>query len=690
MTKNHAEADRTRGLALGSVLALFFLLLELTKDCRDSQWSGLDATDWLRVAAGGVLYGAVLALLSTGAVFVLCKLARGAWRRDTCAAVSVIPAGGALWAFLSVFREFRPTFEDALVLLGLAGLAFALLVLPRFARMSFGEVCGAAAVSLAAGIAALAATGRLFLFDVQRAAYVAWLSIAWTGAAGLVSLAVWRGKGRLRWLHRPAHAVLALGAPLLAAHIYTDAAGTRDDRPNVVLVVADTLRADLMRLYGGPVPMPRIEALAERGAVFDRAYSLAPWTPPSMTGLFTSQYPPGLTPGAPAEAWLDQLWRYDVPRERQTPAEMLRERGYRTGAIQANALLTALDGMNEGFETRAFSHPMLLRPGGFFAHLPFLRDALASLCPLLAPVRPQDTSSALTRYAKAYINRHASEPFFLWVHYMDPHAPYDPPPEYRAAPGPWPFFHPFPGGERWDIPIVGRGFDVSEPDRAYVRCLYEGEMRHVDACIGDLLDCLDVADLRDCTYVCFLADHGEELWEHGEWGHGQSLFEELLHVPLVIVGPGVQPRRIAHPVSLIDVLPTLAELAGFDRDPSWCGTDLTPVLRDNAALPPDRPVFALATSNKAWPEPLQMVRLGSEKLIREAGSGLCRLYDLGEDPGETTDLADRRPERKKALEAFLLNWLDTFPNAFDIETTPDENARRDSVRQQLDAMGYLH
>lgn len=719
---------------LAIVFTLFFSFLELMKDARNSQWSGLDGEAWLRIGAGALVYfGAFLMLIpavSRLLRMVSTRMTR-IWRpsaarvagsgdpattrdgdpatagRDLATTTRVpgaVLAGGAVWAILSMFREHTPTLDDALVLGGLLGLGMALWLLPKWWGRTWAA-CGWAVLTLAAGIVAIHVCGQIFLFDPHRAEWVTIGPAGWAAFIGLIGLGLWRAGG----VSCLVHAVLALAVPFAILHFVNgSAAASKDARPNLVFVVADTLRADFLRLCGGQVATPVIEQLASRGVVFEKCTSLAPWTPPSMEGMFRSQYPSGLTPGVDGALWLDQLWRYDVPSEEQTLAELLRERGYATGAILANALLPTLRGMNEGHEARAFSHPMLLRPHGLFEHFPFLQEALAVLAPALAPVRPDDTTAALTRYAKSFIRRNADAPFYLWLHYMDPHAPYDPPERHRSGTrvplvnenheqdahatryGPWPFFHPFPGGERWGIPVAGREFNVAQTDRPYVRMLYEGEIRYLDEQLGKLLDYLDRLGLRDNTYVCFIADHGEEFWEHGDWGHGQSLFEELIHVPWILAGPGIEPKKSDALVSTLSVTPTLAELLGLPRESYWRGTSLAPFLRNDAPAIAAAPVFALGTSNKAFPEPFQMVRDGQYKLIREAGSGEYRLYDLADDPGEQTDVTGDFGDAARALEARLLEWLDTFQHAFPVETSPEDAARRREIEQQLDAMGYLH
>jgi arylsulfatase A-like enzyme len=311
---------------------------------------------------------------------------------------------------------------------------------------------------------------------------------------------------------------------------------------------------------------------------------------------------------------------------------------------------------------------------------------LARWAPALAPLRPHDTTAALSRYAAAFLRWHGDRPFYLWVHYIDPHAPYDPPERYRSLRGRWPFFHPYQGGEAWGLPILGDPeWDVPEADRDYVASLYHGEIRYVDEFIGRLRADLARRGLAEHTYLCLTSDHGEELWEHGDWGHGHALYEEQVHVPWILAGPGLPAQRVATPVSAIDLVPTLAGLLGLPADPAWHGESLSPALRAGQA-PAARPVFIQGTSNRTPVDPLRMVLAWPFKLVEGATTGRVWLYDLERDPEERGDLALTDPARAEALRARLHQWLATFESTFPAESGALEG---NALLEQLQGMGYL-
>ncbi len=667
-------------------LGLCFLFLETLKAMRSSQWGGIDPGAWAGLVMGLVIYTGVSMALTGSAAWLLGHVKFFLQHRHDRVSLSSMLAGGTAWLFLSAFREETPTPDDVLVLAGVLGLALWPRLIPRLSGRSPMEALGLLLVALLAGHTALHACGYYYLYAPERAMRITLLPPVWAAVVLLTGLVFWTL--RRRSFSRFVHAAAGVFLPLLAAWaiIHAPAPAPQEGQPNLVLIVSDSLRADYLSAYGGQVTTPHLEALAKRGALFEQSYSMAPWTLPSMTALFSSQYPPGLTPGADAGTWQAQLYQYGAKHPGENLAERLKAEGYTTAAFTSNAFLPSVPGMLDGFDDHATSHPILLLRQGPFAFLPFLQDAFAGLFPAFDPVRPHDTTLDMTRYVEAFLARNRDKPFFLWVHYIDPHAPYAPPPRFKQARGRWPFFYPYKGGEAWGIPVLGDpDWAIPPEDRAFVQYLYEGEVRYIDEAVGHLTDRLRRLGLAGNTVVCFTADHGEELWDHGRWGHGQSLHDELLRVPLILSGLGIEPARITPPVSAIDLMPTLADLVGIPPSPGWRGVSLVPDLR-TGGNGPDRPVFAQGTSDKARPNPYQMVRRGRYKLIRQAGSGALALYDMESDPREERNLARAKPREAKQLETLLMKWLDSFDSTFAVDPAPED---RGELFENLRGMGYL-
>ena len=677
-----AEGNSGDTIAPSFGIALFFLYLELLKAQRSSQWSGILPGDWAGIALALAVYtGAVAGLVFLGRTALARLHSAPGWR-----GLLLPVAGAAVWGLLSLHREFAPTLDDAIVVAVLAGSGAALAWGRRLGWWSARAFGGLLALCWLAGLGGLGAAGEYFLFHPDRARNVTLYPAIWLAVSGCVLLGLM--PKRPHWL-LPAGLLLAGAPPLfVAGALHAPARPTEDRRPNMVFFIADTLRADYCSVYGGHVPTPNLERLAARGTRFDRHYALAPWTLPSMTGLFSSQYPKSLTPDAGHEVWTLQMNQYEVDYAVPTLPVRIEEAGYATGAFTANAFLPVIPGMMFGYQDRASSHPILLHDEGLFRQLPFLGALAEAWCPPLADIRPHNTTRDLDHYARAFIRRHRDQPFFLWIHYIDPHAPYDPPASMRrVAEGPWPFFHPYIGGEPWGIPILGKNFAVDPAHRDYVQSLYEGEVEYIDAYAGRVLDALEETGIDGETFFCFTSDHGEELWDHGDWGHGQSLFDHQVRVPLIVAGPGVAHRVEPAPGSAIDLVPTLAELLAVEPAFAWRGSSLAPVLRGEATAPAGVPVFAGGTSNKAS-NPMHMVVVDNYKLIQTAGAAAPALYDLAADPGELRDIAAEQPERAAALLQLLEDWLATYPAHFETDPARAPEFNRE-LEQGLEGMGYL-
>lgn len=426
--------------------------------------------------------------------------------------------------------------------------------------------------------------------------------------------------------------------------------------PNVLLLVVDTLRADHLPTYGYPRDTaPAVDALlARRGVVFDAAVAQAPWTIPSVASYLT-----GVQPGELRHRG-DGAFQA-VPADLPTLAERLRDHGYRTAAFIANPTVHAGIGFARGFDR--FYTPEV---------------DVASL-----RLHGDDVQGR----ALAWLAEHADAgPWFLYVHFLDPHDPYENPdmPDARS-----PFLPEYDGPVDGDWPhaLYSGRRDLAQADdpEAAVRqltALYDGEIRYADRLIGELVEALP-PEVTSETLMVFTSDHGEELHDHGWWKHGHTVYQEQLHVPLVVRWDGRLPagRRVAAPVELVDLVPTLLAAAGVDAEVAdgevvpLDGVDLLPVLR-GAAEAPRRPALA---DHLAQGPRRAAVRLGDLKLVlfdrhapyepedplaaalyETALRQLRRveLYDLSQDPRERRNLAAERPEQVWRLAPLLHRQLD--------------------------------
>jgi len=430
--------------------------------------------------------------------------------------------------------------------------------------------------------------------------------------------------------------------------------GERSDpektRPRpIVLIVVDTLRADHLGSYGYTRPTsPAFDRWARSGALFEKALATSSWTLPSFASIYTGLYPRQHGAGDR----LDQKeWGVTgLDAELPVLAEILADAGYATGALANNPFLHEKFGVGRGFQDYRW------HLGGN------------------AVIRRADATVDL---ALEWIDARAGAPFFLMVHFFDPHMDYDAPPPHRGRfTGDYAGKLPHPVTDAAKIKL--NWIPLDDADRDFVKGSYDEEIAFTDEQLGRLLEGLQERSLMDEAMVVLSADHGEELFEHGSFEHGHSKYQELLHVPLVIWGDGVRPGRIEAPVSIVDLFPTLLEAAGLPVPRGIAGISLLPVATERAALP-DRPILADGTLHGRrkhaivrWPW----------KAVSVPESGEKSLFNLVEDPGEQRDLAKQEPERLRAM-------LEEFEAISPPRTRTGPAAEIDTgVREQLEALGY--
>jgi len=397
---------------------------------------------------------------------------------------------------------------------------------------------------------------------------------------------------------------------------------------NLVLISLDTLRADRLGCYGYDRPTtPELDRFAAAGARFREASAPSPWTKPSHASLFSGLYP-----------HRNGVLGFEYPLSKDVPhiAELLRARGFQTGAVVSNSVLT-LHGLERGFE-----------------HFEFVE-------------RPKGPApSAVTEHALAWLGaRDRARPFFAFVHYNDAHADYESLPEAQAE-----FVRPYQGianGKARQLFAHALGLVRLAPeDGRHLSDLYDAGVHQLDRQLAPLFAYLEREGLYQDTLVVVTSDHGEEFLEHGGVQHGLAQYEESVRVPLLVRAPGY-PSGLAldGAVSLVDVLPTCLELLGTAVPSALDGVSLRARLL--GAEPPREPralyyeadcaVPDLEESAVLQPGSTRAIRVGAFKLHHELDSGETRLYDLARDPGETVDVRGQRPELADALLGDLLRFL---------------------------------
>ncbi|MEM8962739.1 MAG: sulfatase [Acidobacteriota bacterium] len=395
------------------------------------------------------------------------------------------------------------------------------------------------------------------------------------------------------------------------------------DTPNVVLVVVDTLGARHVGAWGGEAETPRIDRLAKTGCRFSRAFAPTPWTQPTIASLFTGRMP--------HEHGVVRLFD-SLDESHVTLAERLADAGYDTAAVVSHHLIGRKYGYGQGFDV--------------------YDDAIGD-------DNEGITGGAVTDQAIAWLRSRGDDedPYFLFVHYFDPHMPYLDHDDWAlTVPG---YYGPIrPGMGAWEMRELRGGLD--EDDRRQLRALYLEEIAYTDREVGRLLDVVDA--MGEDTMTLFTADHGEELLEHGWIGHTRTLFDELLHVPLVVAKPGkIAPCEIDVPVSVLDLMPTILDVAQAPAERETTGRSLLPLVEGEELAMVD--LFAEVSftpwSNK--PERVEKTAFatalirGDLKIIHDLGAGRWSLYDRGVDPAEQSNLFGRHPASRE-LKRDLMQW----------------------------------
>ncbi len=414
-------------------------------------------------------------------------------------------------------------------------------------------------------------------------------------------------------------------------------------QPTVVLIVVDTLRRDHLALYGYPLDTaPHLGRLASQGLLFERVIASSSWTKTSMASLMTSLDPDLHGVHTDADA---------LPKDRETVAQRLAAAGYDTVGINTNPWLRPQFGFASGFRTYTS-----------------LERAASDSTPF--PRAPAVNAAVLTALAD-----HHDGPLFLYVHYMDVHAPYRAEGVQKAAieiPGQGPL-----PDEELEYRYRKQRLDGAEV-QARVLTLYDAGITAADAAIGELLDELSRRNLLQDAVVVVTADHGEGFREHGTTEHGWNLYPEVYEVPLILVARGrvEAGRRVTQQVRLIDVAPTILALAGVKPSPAFEGT----IIAGAGASPEARPARAMVGGNDYVPNLDYVAAITPEYLyVEERTHGRVEFYDLTRDPGARNDLGPNQAAvaRLAAIAA---------PRAAASGATSELS---DQTKRQLKALGYL-
>ena len=443
----------------------------------------------------------------------------------------------------------------------------------------------------------------------------------------------------LRWL------VPALVVALLASAPACGGDGS-PPRPDIVLISLDTTRRDRMSCYGHErTTTPHLDALAREATRYTAAYAVSSWTLPTHAPLFTGKFPTShgamydpegplhLTQGI--EGPFEHVRARGLDDDEATLAEVLHEVGYATGGVVAG--------------------PWLLKEFGLGAGFDFWDDEGIAV---LNGRRAED----VTRAAIRWLDERGDEPFFLFLNYYDPHFPLEPPLEFR------PSFAP-PGT---DLTQLSYEEEVS--------LLYDVEVCYMDWHVGVLLDALRERELFDDAWIIVISDHGELLGEGGEFGHGRTLTQEEVHIPLIVKEPGTgrSGSVVDLPIQQIDVMPMILEALRIPAPPGMQGSASVPVRHPIIAE-----VYPLETASEGgdW----RMLVHGDRKYLWNS-QGRSLLFDLSVPVERRHDLSEVLPEDRERYDSVLERYLERLPGPG--EAGPDQVIDPE-IQRILEDHGYL-
>lgn len=416
----------------------------------------------------------------------------------------------------------------------------------------------------------------------------------------------------------------------------------RSDKPgkirNVIIISMDTTRADALSCYTlGQSSTPNIDAVADQGVLFENVISPMPLTLPAHSTMMTAAIPP--------QHGVHENFEMVLGDSNITLAEILAEHDFSTHAIISAAVLDRKFGLAQGFETYDdhFKNPIKGTD--------------------VVERRGDETSEV----AMQWLQEHAEEKFFLFLHYYDPHYLYD---------APEPFASKF-------MPVPDEGKQLTDIDKMLGS--YAGEVAYMDYCIGQVIEKLKALDLYDSSLIVLVGDHGEMLLAHQEQTHGYFIYQEAIKVPMIFKIPGViEPKRINSIAGIVDIAPTICSLLEIKMPAEIQGVDLSGQIRSTDTAPEDRAIFCESLAGTKY-NANSMLGVVTDR-YKYIQTTRPELYDLAEDPGEKNDLIEIKKQHARVLQDRLRQILDAVVD----NSNRSGNVEMDEkTLKALESLGYV-
>ncbi len=450
-----------------------------------------------------------------------------------------------------------------------------------------------------------------------------------------------------------------------------------NDKPNVILLIVDTLRADRLGAYGYDKPTsPNIDRVAENGVLFEQTYVQWASSLPSHSSIMTSLYPHlhGAFPNGS-----------ELNPELLTIGKILKAHGYTNGAFVTNHLVGNQYNFEAGFD-RFFD----------LTEVNYENSSRTSWIHSLNLVRVFDRiqrTDIFTTLAMGWLEENADKPMFLWLQWLQPHAPYDPPEKFLRKFEPEPYEGIADGSLEQIDEIREKTVQLTEADKKHYEALYDAEVNIADQEIGKILDKLEELGLTENSIVIITSDHGENLYEHNiEYGH-YGVYDSSLRIPLIFSFPKALPQGATETnvVESIDIASTLLEILNIERPKQFQGESLMPLVRDeDVAWKDEAYSIMLQTSRNFF-----SIRSDDWKIILNAypeNKQRYELYNLAEDPRELNNRFEAEPILADSLKTRLTTWIETNFKPVEMAYTPGLKLKQEfdkATEERLRSLGYI-